>query len=430
MTKKIILIAQIWCSFLLCTLALSPLVSLADDSTINDLKQKIDERTRMIETLTKEIANYQNQIKETGKQASTLQSAISILDTTQKGLLAEMRVTETKIESAKLSIQKLELEIGDKAQRLDLQEKALAENFRKIRIADSYSLVESMLSFARLSYLWNDTANRDKLKSSVHQRIGELSNIKEALESDKKEIEVEHQKLESLKQELIDKKKAVEYNKQQKNKLLLETKNKEQNYKALLSENVKRKEAFERELFEFESQLKFEVDKSKLPETGSGILAWPTDKPLVTQYFGATKDAKRLYVSGTHNGIDLRATNGTPIKAALSGVVEATGNTDLANGCYSYGKWVLIKHGNGLSTLYAHLSVISVSGGQPVATGEIVGYSGATGYATGPHLHFGVYASQGVKVQKFDQGTYCKNVTMPVASRSAYLDPMEYLLKK
>jgi len=423
-------IAHISCFLALCIIAAPISFVRADTATIVDLRTKIDERQKIIEALTKEIEAYTNQIKETGKQASTLQNAIAVLDTNQKSLLAEMKITETKIDSAKLSIQKLELEIGDKSERLSLQQRALAESLRKIRVADSISFVESMLTFARLSTLWNDNANRDKLKASVHERIGELSNIKVALESDKKEIEEVHAKLEGLKVELVDKKKTVEYNKQQKNKLLLETKNKEQNYKALLSENVKRKEAFERELFEFESQLKFEIDRSKLPETGSGILAWPLDKAVVTQYFGETKDAKRLYVSGTHNGVDFRAPNGTPIKASLSGVVEATGNTDLANGCYSYGKWVLIKHNNGLSTMYAHLSVISVAGGQPVATGEVIGYSGSSGYATGPHLHFGVYASQGVKVQKFDQGKFCKNVTMPVASRSAYLDPMEYLLKR
>ncbi|MEK9183687.1 MAG: M23 family metallopeptidase, partial [Patescibacteria group bacterium] len=111
----------------------------------------------------------------------------------------------------------------------------------------------------------------------------------------------------------------------------------------------------------------------------------------------------------------------------LSGVVEDIGNTDTIKGCYSYGKWALIRHSNGLSTLYAHLSLIKVKKGQNVAMGETVGYSGSTGYATGPHLHFTVYATQGVKVIKFENSVNCRNAVIPVADKKAYLNPLSYL---
>ena len=122
---------------------------------------------------------------------------------------------------------------------------------------------------------------------------------------------------------------------------------------------------------------------------------------------------------------------GTPVLAALSGTVLATGNTDAAPGCYSFGKWVMVQHGNGLSTLYSHLSSIGVSKGQAVSTGEVLGNSGMTGYATGPHLHFGVYASAGVQITTL--GAYrgattpCSTASMPVAPKDAYLNPMSYL---
>ncbi|MEK7614182.1 MAG: M23 family metallopeptidase, partial [Patescibacteria group bacterium] len=107
-----------------------------------------------------------------------------------------------------------------------------------------------------------------------------------------------------------------------------------------------------------------------------------------------------------------------------------TGNTD--NQCYgvSYGKWVLVRHTNGLSTLYAHLSLIKVSPGEAVQKGDILGYSGNTGYSTGPHLHFAVFASQAVHVSGPTEyksricGTYLK---IPVAPKSGYLNPLSYL---
>jgi murein DD-endopeptidase MepM/ murein hydrolase activator NlpD len=230
-----------------------------------------------------------------------------------------------------------------------------------------------------------------------------------------------------LNTKLADQKKIADGNKRKKDQLLSETKNTEAAYAKLLADRQQKKEAFERELFLFESQLKIAIDQSLLPDSGSKVLYWPLDSVFITQYFGRTVDAKRLYASGTHNGIDLRASIGTPVKASAGGEVTAVGDTDVQPGCYSYGKWVLLKHPNGLSTLYAHLSLIKVAPGQAIAAGQLIGYSGNTGYSTGPHLHLTVYATQGVRVQKYVTSNYCKNVTVPIADPKAYLDPLEYL---
>ena len=104
--------------------------------------------------------------------------------------------------------------------------------------------------------------------------------------------------------------------------------------------------------------------------------------------------------------------------------------------CYSFGKWVMLQHPNGLNTLYAHLSDnTEVSKGQAVTTGQLIGYSGMTGYATGPHLHFGVYAGAGVKIMDLGTfrgsgGTPCTDAgaVLPVAPNNAYLNPISYLL--
>jgi murein DD-endopeptidase MepM/ murein hydrolase activator NlpD len=153
----------------------------------------------------------------------------------------------------------------------------------------------------------------------------------------------------------------------------------------------------------------------------------------ITQYFGNTPfAASGAYNGKGHNGIDLAASIGTPVHASLAGVVRGTGNTDATKGCYSFGKWVYIQHANGLGTIYAHLSEIDVSQGQQVSTGQLLGYSGETGYATGPHLHFGVYVDSATKIIKLGEATQsktpCANVTMPVpTSIQGYLNPLNYL---
>ena len=109
----------------------------------------------------------------------------------------------------------------------------------------------------------------------------------------------------------------------------------------------------------------------------SGFI-WPVSGPI-SDYFGAPRGG------GTyHSGLDVVAPTGTPIAAAAPGQVV------LVSAGGGYGNYVVVRHDNGYETLYAHLSQIYVVQGQWVAQGEAVGAVGATGWATGPHLHFEV----------------------------------------
>ncbi len=113
-----------------------------------------------------------------------------------------------------------------------------------------------------------------------------------------------------------------------------------------------------------------------------GPFIWPV-KSKVLSPFGL-----RRFFNGQprspHSGVDLRARDGVPIKAPNNGRVA------LARECYLSGNTVVIDHGGGLFTLYAHLSKVKVRPGQMVKKGDVIGLAGSTGRATGPHLHWGV----------------------------------------
>jgi murein DD-endopeptidase MepM/ murein hydrolase activator NlpD len=113
---------------------------------------------------------------------------------------------------------------------------------------------------------------------------------------------------------------------------------------------------------------------------GMPALRWPLDigKLVVSSHFGV-RDGR------PHEGIDLAAPNGTPVFAAADGTVAYAGN-----GIRGYGNIVVLRHGNGLMTVYAHNSVVLASRGQSVRAGDRIALVGQSGRATGPHLHFEV----------------------------------------
>ncbi len=120
-----------------------------------------------------------------------------------------------------------------------------------------------------------------------------------------------------------------------------------------------------------------------------GSLQWPLPVAgSITSPFGYRTDPITGEVS-YHTGTDIAAPNGTPILAAADGTVVTANGVDSWGG--SYGYYVKLDHGNGLQTLYAHCSSICVATGQQVQAGQVIGYVGHTGRATGDHLHFEVY---------------------------------------
>ena len=108
----------------------------------------------------------------------------------------------------------------------------------------------------------------------------------------------------------------------------------------------------------------------------SGSFMWPVDGGKVTC---------RIWGYPGHTGMDISAPYGTNVRAADSGIVEATYTTQYA---WGYGRYILINHGNGFKTLYAHNSAVYVSVGQWVNKGDVIAAVGMTGNATGNHLHF------------------------------------------
>jgi len=400
----------------------------AHAATLEEIRNQISDRNDEIRKLETQINAYQKELQTIGQTSRSLQSEIARLETTRKKLAADIQVTEQKIIKTNLAIEQLTLEIGNKGQTLERRRAAVEESLRQWRRLQDLSPVEIVLRYNHFSDILTELGALAAFQRQLEQDIFLVSKLKSELETTRLATETERKSLAALKLRLADQRQIAQENQLTKDQLLKQTKNQETNYKKLLAETVTRKEAFEKELTDLESQLRIYIDFNKLPPAGKGILNWPLQNIFVTQEFGKTVAAKRLYVSGTHNGVDFRASIGTPVLAAAPGLVKGTGDTDTACRGASYGKWVLIEHSNGLSTIYGHLSLIKTATGRTVTTGETIGYSGQTGYSTGPHLHLSVVATQGLRLTTYNfKSCAGAKITMPLADPSAYLDPLIYL---
>ncbi len=416
--------------------------SLSFSQTVEEIQQNISSTTDKIKKLELEIKQYANDIEKTATLKKTLNNLIKQLDLTRKKLETEIRITSTKVDGTDLKIRQLNSEILYKENKIESYRAAVTEALRIIYEYDGSTLTEIVLSRQSFSDLWNDIEAISQFNDKVQSSTEILRDLKSELENNQELKQVEKKNLLNLKAELGDRKKITEENKSANARLLAKTNNDEVAFQKLLREAKALKDSFEKELTDYESQLMFLLDPTSIPPRGTKVFSSPLPDVAytscygsavkaincLTQFFGKTIDSVRLYASGTHNGIDFRASVGTLTKATLSGTIIGTGDTDLTCPGASYGRWVLIRHNNGLSTLYAHLSLINVSEGQTVSTGQKIGYTGNTGYSTGPHLHLTVFASLGVSVKTLPSKSCGGRIyTIPLAAANAYLDPMDYL---
>lgn len=396
---------------------------IAFGSRIDDLKSGIAEKNRQIAEFEKEIAEFQKEMEKTAGDADNLKNQIKIINAAVSKLSSDIGLTRRKIEAAELTIEKLNAEIEEKEISIIALKISLTELIRNIYEMGNQSVIEILLAKASLSNFFSDMDDIESLSSEIDVKLSELKEIKTELESEMTAREDQRKKYLEFKNELSDRKSIEEAARSEKNTLLKLTKNKEVEYQKLLKEREAARVAALNEIQEIEDELRKLIDPESLPEARRGLLAWPINGATLTQNFGVTPYSEILYNGKPHNGIDIRAQIGTPVYAAEDGIVSGTGDTDAFYRCLSYGKWILIKHPNNLATLYAHLSLIKAVDGSEVKRGDLIGYSGDTGYAKGPHLHFTVYAADTVE---FKPSSLPKS-TCKFLPFGGYLNPLSYL---
>ena len=231
------------------------------------------------------------------------------------------------------------------------------------------------------------------LDAQLLQLVEELKGVKADLEDDQQAVESKQQELERLNQEQRSQRVSLGLSKTGKDRLLTETKGQEATYTERLKEVEQQEADFFAELLKLErtaiagGRFLIHVKAASVPPKGTKLFRLPEDDPVTTQGYGMTKYARRgAYGGAPHNGVDLAAGYGSPIRAIGDGQVIASGLND------GWGNWVAIRHTNDMVSLYAHMSLPTAHAvGTMVKASDTIGYEGSTGKTTGPHVHLSLY---------------------------------------
>ncbi|MBC7982118.1 peptidoglycan DD-metalloendopeptidase family protein [Candidatus Parcubacteria bacterium] len=402
------------------------------EDTAEQLQQKINERTELIKKLDEEIKTYADLADKSSKEAQTLNNYIKTLDNQVKATSLDIKKSQSSIDKTNLEITKLSTAIVGNEEKIARLRSGMEESIVNQYKLDDVSIIENFLAEKDILASVREIEVLKNIQNSIQSAVDEIFQVKQGLEVDKTEEQVKKGDLEKEKEKLKTKQTSLSIVKNTQAKELEITKNQESNFKKILAERKKQKEAFEKEMFEYEKKLKYVLDPSSIPKSGTGALGWPLEAVRITQVFGSGAGVnKRLYSSGTHNGVDFGAKIGTPVLAMGDGVLVAQGDTDAVCRGVSFGKWILIKYSNGLASTYGHLSQLNMQTGTTVKAGDVVGFSGNSGYSTGPHLHVSMYPANAVNaISRPSASCPGVNLTMPVSAVNAYLDPLAYMPKR
>ncbi len=393
MKKPIYLLAL----FILLTVSIQPI--LAEENTTNATETKIkledliDVKNKELQKIKEEMQAAKKNLDDTVTERKGLQTELHHIDKNIKTMELGIRAAQTEGQKLGLEIQSLSSEIKNINKMIDSKLKTLPEILRAYHEKSEINPLFVLLQKGTISEAFAEVESLNSIQAQLTTTINESRDLKNELEEKQDNVSAKRGEIELKKQDIAAKKAITKEEEERKQILLAETKNRESLYQKNYDDLAKKAMEFEAEIERTESALRKNIDLSKLPAPQSGLLQNPAPGAKLTQGYGRTNFAVKSYKSQWHNGVDLGDPIGTPLYAAEAGKIIATGNTDKYCPGQAYGKYVVIKHGNNLTTLYSHLSQYIVKDGQEVKRGELIGYIGKTGWATGPHVHFTIYAS-------------------------------------
>lgn len=368
--------------------------SQSNDGGVDQLNQQIAEKREKVKELEESIERVKKEIDKRRHQTVSLKNQMAIIDNRVTQVELDISLTQTKLDTLALEIESLELLIAEKKDTIARQKDLMSNLLRTVHYQNRKNTLVVLAAYDTFSDFYTEVHQLQTVDSELTRTARSIRFAKEDLEEKERIAEERQASYETLKVDLENRKQDLGEQHFAKQTLLVQTQSSELTYKTLLSNLRKQYQEIESEISNIEQQVRKKLEEQhRLEDQGSfdGLFGWPVQSHVITAYFHDPDYPFRNVFE--HSGLDIRAGQGTPVKAVGSGYV-ARAKRCSSPLCYSY---VMIIHTSGLSTVYGHLGSVSVTDDQFVTRGDVIGYSGGTPgtagagpFVTGPHLHFEV----------------------------------------
>ena len=372
----------------------------------SDLKNEQSSIDQKIEETNSEIAGVKSQMSDALKQITNFNTQIV-------GYEGEIVDLQSQIDTLQAQITEKQTNIKEQEEKYVEQKELLEKRLVAMYETGNTSYLDMLLSADGLSDFISKYYIIEQLTEYDTELLKNIQETKTKIETEKNELETAKTEVESSKKQIESKRSALTVLVSEKNVLVGNLSEEEKALESDLEQFEKDKkdiqaqleaiaaaEAAERKAAE-EARKKAEAaaaansgsSSSSSDTTSSAAVSSPSTSGFICPLAGKSKANITTGYHGYagHTGVDFACSSGTPIMAAKGGkVVISTALRNSSGGYRSYGNYVVISHGDGTMTLYAHMNSRAVESGATVSQGQTIGYVGSTGNSTGPHLHFEV----------------------------------------
>jgi len=362
-----------------------------NNKEVKFLNNEIDSKKEKIEEIKERREEYSQKIRNLQSEQASLKNQLSILDNRLAQIELDIEDTKAKINKINLEIRKVNFEIKTKKKEIEKEKNHISDILNLMYKQNQADTLEVLLMNDSLSEFLNKLKYLEDVNQEMEDSVKDLKKYKKKLEENKVSLKEKNEELVSLKEDLEAKKKEFENQKETKSYILEKTKNSESQYQSLLVQAKKEREQISQEIVGLEKKVRKKMEElspEKVDLNSDGLI-WPISNRSITAYFHDPEYPFRYLFE--HPAIDISTGQGTSVRSAASGYVA---RVKFSPGDSSYG-YIMVIHGDGLATVYGHISkpLVSeeeyVTQGQPVAlSGGMPGTPGAGYLTTGPHLHF------------------------------------------
>ena len=327
----------------------------------------------------------QEQLNEIEAKKAELQKQIDAAENSKAAVLDQKKLMDEQNDVIRQQISTVQSQIEDSNQRIaetqvkeEAQYQLFCKQVREEEERGTISYWEVLFKATSFSDLLSRLDFINEVMAYDKQVIEDLKALQAQLAQEKADLETQKTALSGAQSELEQKITDAAA-------LVAQYEETKAGAQALYDAEIAQAAEIERQIQEAEKAARDAANQNgtNVPPATSGGYIWPTDTHLVTSPFGPRSSPGGIG-SPDHLGVDIGASYGSPIYATKSGTVILTGGP-WGGG---YGNYVVLDHGSGNTTLYAHMSSIAVDEGETVSQGQVIGYVGSTGNSTGPHLHY------------------------------------------